>query len=127
MVLSPSERTQIVAPYAVCRAVSSMWSAALKVRGDVTAPDDALAFLVGGCVLLSEGPLLACDGCCSLEGAGAPVKVIPKRLIETLVDWDGWSWLIGSHKIVESNQFCNRCFGLGSLDVLLVVKNCTSV
>ncbi len=52
----------IVAPYAVCHAVSSMWSAALKVRGDVTAADDALAFLVGGCVLLAEGALLACDG-----------------------------------------------------------------
>jgi hypothetical protein len=51
----------IAAPYAVCHAIISMWSAALKVQGDVTAADDALAFLVGGCNLLTEGALLACD------------------------------------------------------------------
>ena len=52
----------IVAPYAVCHAVSSMQSAALNAPGDVAAADDDLAFLVGGCVLLAEGALLACDG-----------------------------------------------------------------
>jgi hypothetical protein len=62
-----------------------------------------------------------------LEGAVASVKIIPKRLIEALIAWDGWSWLTSSHNTVESNWFCSSCCGLGSPDVLLVVENCRSM
>jgi hypothetical protein len=49
--------------------------------GDMGIDDDAFESLVGG---RDAEALFTCQGC-SLEGAVAPVKVVPKQLVETLV------------------------------------------
>jgi hypothetical protein len=75
--------------------------------GDMGIGNDALAFLgIQGCLL---------------EGAVAPVEVVPKQQVEALVAWDGWNWLFSSQNIVKANFFGN--LSLGDLDFLLVVQN----